>query len=172
MAILRTLLPRLLIGLPALLATSGAQAVPEIDAPAPTLKGTLFSGQAFDLAAMRGKVVLVNFYSSYCKFCAYEIGLLEAFYEEHRKDGFEVVAVGVDDVSDRERVQHILGMYHLPGVLAEDLTENGFARRYPTPTAFLVDRSGVLRYRMTGAKQPSFYQEHVLPLITEQAPAR
>jgi thiol-disulfide isomerase/thioredoxin len=155
-----------------LLACAGARAVPEIDEPAPALKGSLFSGQPLDLAAMRGKVVLINFYSSYCKFCAYEIGVLEAFYEEHRKDGFEVVAVGVDDLQDRERVERILGMYHLPGIMAEELTQNGFARRYPTPTAFVVDRAGVLRYRLTGAKGPSFYQEHVLPLIAEQAPHR
>ena len=51
-----------------------AAPVTELGEPAPALKGTLFSGQAFDLARMRGKVVLVNFYSSYCSFCAYEIG--------------------------------------------------------------------------------------------------
>lgn len=149
-----------------------AHAVPEIDAPAPPLQGTLFSGQPLDLAQMRGKVVLVNFYSSYCKFCAYEIGTLEAFYEEHRKDGFEVVAVGVDELADRERVQGILRLYNLPGLMAEELTANGFARRYPTPTAFLVDREGILRYRLSGAKGPSFYQEHVLPLLQGQSGPR
>lgn len=168
-------MPRRLAGLLLLCAlawVSAACAVPEIDAPAPPLQGTLFSGQAVDLAQMRGKVVLVNFYSSYCKFCAYEIGTLEAFYEEHRKDGFEVIAVGVDDLTDRDRVQGILRLYNLPGVMAEELTANGFARRYPTPTAFLVDRDGILRYRLSGAKGPTFYQEHVLPLLRGQPASR
>jgi thiol-disulfide isomerase/thioredoxin len=91
-----------------------ALAVPEIDQPAPALKGRLFSGAPFDLAQMHGKVVLVNFYSSYCSFCAYEIGLLEALYERYRADGLEVIAVGVDAPEDRPRVERMLGIYNLP----------------------------------------------------------
>ena len=60
----------------ALIMSTAVQAAPQIDEPAPALRGVLFSGAEFDLARMGGKVVLVNFYSSYCKFCAYEIGLL------------------------------------------------------------------------------------------------
>lgn len=142
-----------------------ALAAPQIDEPAPPLKGRLFSGADFDLAALRGKVVLVNFYSSYCKHCAFEIGTLEAFYEEHRGEGFEVVAIGVDDVADRHRVERMLGIYNLPGMMAQELTESGFAARYPTPTAFIVDRDGILRHRITGGKIPSHYRELVLPLL-------
>src|ERR1700687_2926619 len=95
-----------------------AAPVAELGEPAPALKGTLFSGQAFDLTQMRGKVVLVNFYSSYCSFCAYEIGNLEAFYEQHRDQGFEVIVVGVDGLEDRPRVERMLGIYGLPGLMA------------------------------------------------------
>ena len=143
-----------------------ALAVPEIDQLAPALKGRLFSGAPFDLAQMRGKVVLVNFYSSYCSFCAYEIGLLEALYERYRADGLEVIAVGVDAPEDRPRVERMLGIYNLPGTMADELTDNGFARRYPTPTAFIIDRDGVLRNRITGAKRPHHYQELVIPLLS------
>jgi len=143
-----------------------ALAVPEIDQPAPALKGRLFSGAPFDLAQMRGKVVLVNFYSSYCSFCAYEIGLLEALYERYRADGLEVIAVGVDAPEDRARVERMLSIYNLPGTMTDELIESGFARRYPTPTAFIIDREGVLRNRITGAKRPHHYQELVIPLLS------
>ena len=149
----------------ALCLSSLVRAAPEIDQPAPWLKGRLFSGAEFDLAGMRGKVVLVNFYSSYCKFCAYEIGTLEAFYEEHRDEGFEVIAIGIDELQDRHRVERMLGIYNLPGAMADELAENGFARRYPTPTAFVIDRDGILRHRMTGAKAPRHYREMVLPWL-------
>jgi len=136
--------------------------------PAPALKGRLFSGQPFDLARMRGTVVLVNFYSSYCSFCAYEIGNLEAFYEQHRDQGFEVIVVGIDAIEDRHRVERMLGIYNLPGVMADDLEQSGFERRYPTPTAFVIDRNGTVRARNRGAKQPYFYAEQVLPLLRER----
>jgi peroxiredoxin len=148
-----------------LLAAAAAWAMPEVDQPAPALKGTLFSGKPFDLKEMRGKVVLVNFYSSYCKHCAYEIGNLETFYEQHREQGFEVVVVGVDALADRHRVERMVALYGLQGVMADDLEESGFERRYPTPTAFVIDREGILRSRTKGSKTPHYFAEHVLPLL-------
>jgi thiol-disulfide isomerase/thioredoxin len=151
-----------------LLCASVAHALADLDELAPPLKGTLLSGAVFDLQQMRGKVVLVNFYSSYCKFCAYEIGNLEAFYEAHNSEGFEVIALGVDELSDRARVARMLDIYNLPGAMVDELQVNGFGRRYPTPTAFVIDRSGVVRYKRWGAKLPDFYREVVLPLLRDQ----
>jgi peroxiredoxin len=162
-------LASLLIAL--LLAPQGVLAQPELGQPAPALKGRLLGGEPFDLARLRGKVVLVNFYSSYCKFCAYEIGNLETYYQANRDSGFEVIAVAVDALSDRERVARNLGLYGIPGALADELEANGFARRYPTPTAFIVDRQGILRHKLTGAKAPRHYRELVAPLLAE-APAQ
>lgn len=142
-------------------------AAPEIDQPAPPLKGTLFSGEPFDLAQLRGKVVLVNFYSSYCKYCAYEIGNLETVYEQYAKRGLEVIALGVDELSDRARVERMLGLYHLPGTMVDELSENGFGRRHPTPTAFLIDRDGVLRHKQWGAKTATYFREILLPLLQQ-----
>lgn len=158
-------LARLAVLLWALSAAALALAAPQIGEPAPPLKGRLFGGEAFDLAALRGKVVLINFYSSYCARCAYEIGLLETVYEENRAQGFEVIAIGVDDAADRHRVERMLGIYNLPGTMAHELTESGFASRYPTPTAFIVGRDGILRERITGSKTPAHYRELVLPLL-------
>ena len=149
-------------------AAASAGPVAELGVPPPALKGKLFSGEAFDLAQMRGKVVLVNFYSSYCSFCAYEIGNLETFYEQHHHEGFEVIVVGIDSLDDRHRVERMLGIYGLPGVMADDLEQSGFERKYPTPTAFVIDRGGILRSRTRGAKQPFYYAEKVLPLLREK----
>jgi peroxiredoxin len=157
---------KILAALLLIVATAASAApVAELGEPAPALKGTLFSGQAFNLSQMRGKVVLVNFYSSYCSFCAYEIGNLETFYEQHRDHGFEVIVVGTDSLEDRHRVDRMLGIYGLPGVMADDLEQSGFERKYPTPTAFVIDRDGILRSRTRGAKQPYYYTEKVLPLL-------
>jgi len=151
-----------------LFASALAQAAPQIDETAPPLKGAFFSGEKFDLTAMRGKVVLVNFYSSYCKFCAYEIGNVETYLEHYRDKGFAVIVVAVDQPEDRARVQRMLGIYNLDGVMTDDLEENGFEKRYATPTAFVIDRNGVLRARLLGAKMPSWFRHNVDPLLTEE----
>jgi thiol-disulfide isomerase/thioredoxin len=156
---------RFLVGVPAMLAIADAWAIPELDEIAPPLKGKFFSGASFDLVELRSKVVLVNFYSSYCKFCAYEIGNLETFYEQNNDKGFEVIVVGIDALSDRHRVERMLGIYNLPGIMVQDLEANGFGRRHATPTAFVIDRAGVLRHRVQGAKTPSQFREYVVPLL-------
>jgi cytochrome c biogenesis protein CcmG, thiol:disulfide interchange protein DsbE len=143
------------------------QAQPEIGEPAPELHGHFLDGEEFDLAKMRGQVVLVNYFSSFCKFCAYEIGNLETFYENHKARGFAVIVVAIDDVADRERVKRMLDNYGLPGTLVSELETNGFGPRYPTPTAFIVDRAGILRHRMWGAKSPAHYREWVQPLLDD-----
>lgn len=148
--------------------TATGQPIAELGEPPPALKGILFSGRSFDLAQMRGKVVLVNFYSSYCSFCAYEIGNLENFYEQHHDQGFEVIVVGIDSLEDRARVERMLGIYGLPGVMADDLEQSGFERKYPTPTSFVIDRDGILRSQTRGAKQPYYYAEKVLPLLLQK----
>jgi len=160
-------LPRLLPCLLLLLNVS-AWAAAQIGEPAPPLKGTLFSGMPLDLQAMRGKVVLVNFFSSFCKFCAYEIGNVETFYEQHRSEGFEVIVVAVDSLEDRGRVEGMVGAYGLQGIMADDLEQNGFERRYPTPTAFAIDRNGIVRNMTRGAKLPYYFAEQIVPLLREQ----
>lgn len=145
-----------------------AQAAPQVGETAPSLKGAFFSGEKFDLAAMHGKVVLINFYSSYCKFCAYEIGNVETYLEHNRDKGFAVIVVAVDQPEDRARVQRMLGIYNLNGVMTDDLEESGFEKRYATPTAFVVDRNGILRARLLGAKMPSWFRNNVDPLLAEE----
>ncbi|MEL0070239.1 MAG: TlpA disulfide reductase family protein [Betaproteobacteria bacterium] len=137
----------------------------EIGEPAPALKGTLFSGKHFDLSEQKGKVVMINFYSSFCKFCAYEIGNIETYVEANQSRGLVFLAIGVDDEKDTERVRGILQTYNLDGLMAMDLEENGFNNSYPTPTTFLVDRSGTLVFRSKGAKMPSWFRNYVDPLL-------
>jgi len=149
---------------------AAAWAGAQIDEPAPQLKGTLFSGYPLDLQALRGKVVLVNFFSSFCKFCAYEIGNVQAFYEQHRREGFEVIVVAIDNLEDRGRVERMVGAYGLQGIMVDDLEENGFERRYPTPTAFLIDRNGIVRNMTRGSKLRYYFAEQVVPLLREPAP--
>jgi peroxiredoxin len=144
---------------------AGAAAVVEIDEPAPPLKGTLVSGDKFDLADYKGKVVLVNFYSSYCKGCAYEIGTLETYRDDMKDRGFDVLMIGVDRAEDKPRVARMLGIYNLQGAMASDLDETGFERSYPTPTAFVIDREGIVRAKLWGAKTLPRMRELMNPFL-------
>jgi cytochrome c biogenesis protein CcmG, thiol:disulfide interchange protein DsbE len=144
-----------------------ANAVPTLDEPAPPLKGIMFDGTSFDLNDYKGKVVMVNFFSSFCKICALEIGNVENYYEEFKSKGLEVIALSIDRPDDKERSARMAKNYNLPGGMVSDLTESGFEKKYPTPTCYVFDRKGVLRAKYVGAKQPTFYRDVIGPLLKE-----
>jgi peroxiredoxin len=153
------------------LGTGRSAAVVEIDTPAPPLRGTLVSGDRFDLSDWRGRIVLVNFFSSWCRICALEIGSVETFRDDHAKDGLVVLMVGIDPIDDKARVARMLGTYNLQGAMVDELDASGFERRYPTPTAFVIDRDGVVRARLTGAKTLPKLREWLAPWLVERAAA-
>lgn len=160
----RTLIRALLAAVLALVALPGL-AVVELDQPAPPLKGTLLSGDKFDLAAYQGKVVLVNFYSSYCRHCALEIGSVETYRDDMKDRGLEVLVIAIDRADDKDRVAHALGTYNLQGAMVSDLEETGFERSYPTPTAFVIDRQGYVRAKLWGAKTLPRMRELLAPFL-------
>ena len=135
--------------------------------PAPSLRGELFSGKNFDLAEHRGQVVMINFYSSYCKSCAYEIGNIESYRESERGKQLIFIAIGVDTESDRHRVSGMLGAYNLDGMMMHDIEESGFNSSYRTPTVFVIDKSGTVRLKQRGSKMLSWFTDHIDPLIDE-----
>ncbi|MGD8476227.1 MAG: TlpA disulfide reductase family protein [Burkholderiales bacterium] len=163
LAILSTLLVSMTL-------VSPAAAAPKVGEPAPALKGTLFSGKYFDLSTMRGKVVLVNYYSSYSKQCAFEIGNVEAFLEEYVDKGLVVIYLGVDRPQDRHRVERMVKIYGLQGAMSNELDENGFGEKYRAPRAFVIDRQGIVRSREYGGKTPIYFQKFLIPVLEEPAP--
>ncbi len=71
-------------------------AEPRLQERAPALTVTIADGRDFDLDAMRGKVVLVAFWATWCRPCLEEMPALEKYYREHKADGFEVIALSLD----------------------------------------------------------------------------
>src|SRR5579862_1980932 len=90
----------------------------EVGQPAPALIAPQLDGRTFDLAAERGKVVIVNFWASWCGPCRAEMPLLNRFYLAHRAQGLALLGVSVDDRHDRKQVLEIMRQFAYPAVLA------------------------------------------------------
>lgn len=77
----------------------GGGAPATADTPAPALSGPSLAGAGttVDLAAMRGKLVLVDFWASWCEPCRREMPELEALYKRHQARGLELVGVSMDE---------------------------------------------------------------------------
>jgi len=142
------------IGLLALLALLGAalirsQSGPvEIGKAAPDFALTTYDGQQFQLSDLEGKVVLVNFWASWCKPCEQEAADLEAawrYYQPHQ----DVVFLGVDWTDTEKKGLEYLEKFNISYPNGPDLgTRISQAYRITgVPETYIIDRSGILAYR-------------------------
>ncbi|TLY80884.1 MAG: TlpA family protein disulfide reductase [Gammaproteobacteria bacterium] len=74
---------------------------PEVGDPAPALLVPELDGHGFDLSALRGKVVIVNFWATWCAPCRAEMPVLDAFYRRYHAQGLELLGLSIDDAHDR-----------------------------------------------------------------------
>jgi len=124
---------------------------PLVGAPAPEVTLKDLQGQEVRLSDLRGKVVLLNFWATWCKPCKEEMPAMQAGYEKFRDQGFVVLAV--NELEDTEKViEHVRSHGHtFPVVMDHD---NRVANRYGVvglPASFIVDRQGIVREHIVGS---------------------
>jgi thiol-disulfide isomerase/thioredoxin len=113
------------------------------------LKFKAVDGAQVDLAKLRGKVVLVDFWATWCGPCRVEIPNVVAAYNQFHKDGFEIVGVSLDQ--DKERLLHYTKQAGMtwPEYFDGKMWSNEISARYginAIPAAWLVDKKGFVRF--------------------------
>lgn len=156
--------PRLLPHLGAVLGVdSGGRAEPTYDVA--TLDGDRLSP-----ASLRGNVVLVNFWATWCGPCRVEMPLLERMYLRHRDEGFELVGFSVDR-GRSDGVREFLrerGVTYPVAIVGPDV-ERSFGGIRGYPTSFLIDRQGVVRNVVIGPLAPATLELAVRRLLAVPA---
>jgi thiol-disulfide isomerase/thioredoxin len=119
--------------------------------PTPALQLEGLDGRPWDLAGLRGKVVVVNFWASWCGPCVDELPVLGALAE---RDG--VAVVGVNFKEPLDTITRFTAAHPLPYAVLRDRTGDAFRRWTPgvMPTTILVDRLGRARWRTVGEIPP------------------
>jgi len=118
--------------------------------PVPGVVGTTLDGAAFDLASLRGRPVLVNFWGPSCVPCRNEFPLLLDKLREHAPDGFAVVGVLMYDSAPEARA--FVAQYSATWPTVDD--DSGEIRNAyrvaARPQTYFVDRDGILRSIQVG----------------------
>jgi len=128
--------------------TAMAASNDEVGRMAPPLVVRALDGKTVDLAALRGQVVVLNVWASWCTPCRAEMPMLDSFYREHAKEGVVVLGMSADDPHDRSAVSHAMQGLTYPAALLVDAKPNGFGDPSVLPTTYIIDRSGVIRARL------------------------
>ncbi len=138
--------------------------------PAPAITATLLDGSTFDLAALSGKVVVVNFWATWCAPCRAEMPALDAFQRAHKSEGLVVIAISLDTHDDLPKVRVVMHDFSYPGALIENANIKGYGRIWRVPLTFAIDRHGVLRrdgFAATPTIDAAALDRDVLPLLRE-----
>jgi cytochrome c biogenesis protein CcmG/thiol:disulfide interchange protein DsbE len=113
--------------------------------PVPNITGTTLSGASFDLAALRGRPVVINFWGPSCVPCRTEFPLLAAKAVEHQADGLAIVGILTDDPIEPARAFAAANGATWPNVIDPDAAIKAAYRVLGRPQSFFVDRAGILR---------------------------
>jgi thiol-disulfide isomerase/thioredoxin len=116
----------------------------------PTLVSTTTAGDAFDLARLKGRVVVVNFWATWCEPCMAEMPSLQRLRERLRGKPFELVTVNFGEGS--EKIQAFLERHKLsvPVVLDPDKEAAKAWGAGGLPMTFVLDATGRVRYSSFG----------------------
>jgi peroxiredoxin len=133
---------------------SSAGAAPFVDEPAPSLVAVKLDGARFDLTSLRGKVVIINFWATWCPPCREEMPALDAFFVQFHERGVELLGLSVDRSRDRDSVGKMAKTVHYPVALLADADVNGFGKPAVLPVTYVIDAVGSVRAILSPDKNP------------------
>ena len=129
------------------LPSGAARAAPQIDEAAPALVLTTLDGATFDLGKLHGKVVMVNYWATWCAPCRKEMPKLDAFYRKYHSQGLEMIGISVDFERDLEKARKTARGVTYPIALAKAISDNGFGTPKGVPITWIIDADGKVRDR-------------------------
>lgn len=141
---------------------------PERGKPAPDFVLAGLDGVPSSLSQLRGKVVLLNFWASWCEPCLRELPQLQQLHERHSADGLVVLGVSDEDPSKAKRYVDELGIGY-PSLFDVDGSVMQKYQIQAVPTSLIVGRDGQLLKRMEGYTPAGGFERALEPLLSETA---
>ncbi|MDD5240905.1 MAG: TlpA disulfide reductase family protein [Sulfuricella sp.] len=134
---------------------------------APDIQVVLLDGRQVRLEDLRGKVVLVNFWATWCPYCRHEMPDMARFYRDYHAQGFEILALSQDDTAEPVRRFLASEDYRFPVAMAETGHAAAFDGVSRLPTSFLIDRQGRVRHKISGQVHYSRLKDLAVPLLAK-----
>jgi len=137
--------------------------------PAPDFTLTDINGERQQLSALRGKVVLLNFWGTWCGPCVAEVPILEQMTRQFGADQLVVIGLGVAE-QDAESVRRFAALHGLTYrlALATDSVREDYGHIDEVPVSFLIDRQGQIRYRWDGDRDAQTFSSAIRRVLAER----
>ena len=130
---------------------------------------TLTDGRVLTSERLKGKVVLVNFWATWCPYCRKEKPVIDDFWQDTRSQGFEVVSISIDDSPEKIAVWMRDKGYTFMAAPTNASVAAAFGHVASVPTSFIVDTDGHIRHKIAGQVHYSRLENLVTPLLRTSA---
>ena len=140
---------------------------PKVGQPAPDFTVTTFGGRTVKLADLKGDVIVLNFWATWCAPCRKELPTLDALFRAYAKYGLQVLAVATEDSVPQEKLKPLAATLAIP--LVRRMT-GPYHDVGAVPTNYVIDRTGKLVYAKAAAFGVDSFNALVIPLLKEPVP--
>ncbi len=134
---------------------------------APDFRLKLVDGSTVSLADLRGQVVVLNFWATWCVPCRKELPLLDSYYRLQQPHGLRVYAVTTEDSLQLYQLKPLFQRMAIQPVRS---VKGPYQVMSGVPTNYVIDRSGHVRYAKAGAFDLDQLNSVLVPLLKEPAP--
>ncbi len=152
--------------------TSGPHPATASSQPAPDVEFQTLDAQPFHLTSLRGRVVLLNFWATWCVPCRAEIPEFNAMQKDFQARGFSVVGASVSPVDTADAIRSFQKDVKQEYTVVRGAEEIGgkFGNGPGLPVTYLLDREGRIRHKFIGQQSRANFEAAIKPLLDE-APA-
>jgi peroxiredoxin len=162
--VVRTILGAAALAVPAAALASKAAKVGEA---APAFSLVTYDKRKVNLADLRGKVVVINHWATWCGPCKAEMPMMSAFHQRYKDRGFEIFGVTTEDSVPEYMLKKLSGVLSYP--LVHRFSGGGYPVLDGVPTSYVIDRRGVVRYAKATAFTADEFTRLIVPLLNEPA---
>ena len=140
-----------------------------IGQPAPDFTLTLVDGTKVTRDELRGQVVVLNFWATWCVPCRAELPTLDTYYQMRKDAGLRVFAVTTEDSLPAYQLKKLFAVMHIPPVRKVKGPYDSIGNA--VPTNIVIGRDGRIRYAKAGAFDLDSLNQILVPLLREAPPA-
>ena len=135
---------------------------------APDFRLKLIDGSTVSMADLRGQVVVLNFWATWCVPCRKELPLLDTYYRLQQPHGLRVYAVTTENSVPTYQLKPLFKAMTIQPVRS---VKGPYQVMSGVPTNYVIDRSGHVRYAKAGAFDLESLNAVLVPLLNEPAPS-
>jgi cytochrome c biogenesis protein CcmG, thiol:disulfide interchange protein DsbE len=132
---------------------------------APAFSVQLFDGTKKTLADYQGKVLVLNYWATWCVPCKAEMPMMSSFHKRNKTRGFEIIGIVTRDSVSPNMLKRVEAALSYP--LAKNLKGKYGVIGNAVPTSYVLDRKGIVRYAQAGRFEAEEFKKIIDPLLDE-----